>query len=534
MKKLFTLIAMTLFAVGMNAQGDSKKLVKMEGYNLYESVYENGANVSHLLDEPTLSGSDRFFYDSKNQNCMEISNTGYYRYNYNADGTVASREQWNVLNGVFYKSNEMVYEYDADKNITKTTSTNYDSTGQATYTSSSLFEDYENGHYKVMKNTNAEGGVTYEVHYELTFNEAKQITSSVQLTGDNFANKGMGTFYTYEDGKLVSEKQAYYMATAGEGHEWDNVIGTTNYAYNTDGSIKTRTVVSDSRYGHSEIEWRYTYSELNAELTPTNVKCDATVGGNKVKVTWDAVVGATGYVVIYDNVIAEVDKNEFTTPVLADGEHHVSVLAVVNGEKNMSDIVKVSVKDEGNVPMQNFKVLGAQKVEVESNGYVSYYYDLNMSWDVPEGASPITNYKVYVDNGGTYYPSVSYTQGLTEVQDSYNTVNSWVTNNGFLWTTFEETTYDSDTYQTISLGKGPDCKIWICAIYATGESQKSNVVEVNVYNLANDTESVESMKTSDSNVSAQVFNLAGLRVAKTNGRQIVIVKQGDMVKKVIK
>lgn len=524
-----------------------KKLVEMAGYSLYSNNYqqlEDGTwgYVSEKLAEPTLYDFNRYYYNSKNEQAIETTSWAHYRYTYNADGTVATRTQWASTGGVFAVSNVLSYEYDADKNMVKSTSTYYNAAGEVTSTSGSMYEDFVNGTARVMKNFGADGAVTYETHYELTFNDNKQLVSSIQLTGAEFDQKNLGTFYTYEGGKLVKEVIAYYTQGAEEGHDWDNVQSTTNYTYNADGTINTRTVITDSRGMHSEVEWRYIYSDIDgATYTPQGVTADGTIGNNEVYVKWDAVSGATGYVVMYDNNIAETDKAEFITPTLTDGEHQLAVLAIVNGEKkNISDFVKASVKDTGNVPMENFKVLAAEKVDIESYGYVSSYYNLTLSWDVPAGASAISDYTVYVDkqNGDTWFPSTKYTSAMPqeEMKDSYNDVNSWVTNRqNFYWSTFEDTYYDEDTWQTVSLGTGPTCKIWITATYATGESQKSNIVEVNVYSLANggDGTGVAAPKAANE-APVELFNLAGQRVGKAGGRQVVIVRQGGEVKKVLK
>ena len=227
--------------------------------------------------------------------------------------------------------------------------------------------------------------------------------------------------------------------------------------------------------------------------------------------------------------------------MLNDGEHQVAVLAYVGGEqKNITDFAKVSVKDEGNLPLQNFQVTAAEKVDVESYGYVNQYYNLTLSWTVPEGASKITDYKVYVDKGESWNPSTTYTMAMPEAekQDSYNDVNTWVTNRqNFYWTTFENTYYDEDTWQTVSLGNGPDVKMWITAIYASGESQKSNVVELNVYNLANggsgETD-VKAVKAATADAPVEIFNVAGQQIKKANGRQLILIRQGNEVKKVLK
>lgn len=527
MKKFLLLFAVAMGATSLSAQ----YLVEQKGYNTLDAS-------GNRLDEPVYETSNCYYYDSNNKMSVETNAYGHYRYTYNENGSIATKETWST-SGVFYKSQVATYKYDDQGNNTEIAIESLNQAGEVTSTSGQLFEDYENGYYKVMKNTNAAGETTYEVHYDLTFNENKQLLYRIQLnknysTGE-YDSKGLGEFYTYENNYLTEMMQAYYNAALGEGNEWSTLQGKTTYTYE-DGMTKTITEWTSSRYGVTEKEWRCVYSALDASLTPANVKAEA-LKGNLVKVTWDAVAGATAYIVMYDNNVAEVETTEYTTPMLLDGEHQVAVLAVVNGEKkNLSDFTVVSVKDEGNLPMQNFQVLGAEKASYDNGGYVSYYYELNMSWNVPANASDITEYKVYVDFGSTYNASTGYTYGLTAEERTgvYNSVNTWETRNGFWWTNFENTEYDPDTYETVSLGSGPDCKVWICAVYASGESAPSNVVEVNIYNLAHKGESVD-MIDADGNAEIEMYNLAGQRIYTTDAiPQIYIIKQDGMVKKVIK
>ena len=522
----------------------NKKLVDMTGYSLYRNDYVQKEDGTWgydpvKLDEPTLYDYNRYYYNGANQNSVETTSSAHYRYNYNADGTVASRESWTSAGGSFHKSLVNEYEYDAAKNCIKMTSTSYDNQGAATPTGGSLYEDYENGYYKVMKNFSADGTITYETHNVLTFNDANQLVSSIQMTGAEFDQPGQGTFYTYENGVLVKQVTAYYTPGAAESEQWSNVTSTINYTYNSDGTINTKTEVSDLRGMHSEVEWRHTYATLDPALIPQNLSADGSIGGNEVYLKWDAVPDATGYVVMYDNNTAEVEgKTEFITPMLIDGLHYFAVQAVVGGEKkNLSDFVTASVKDEGNLPMENFRVLAAEKVEVESYGYISYYYNLTLEWDVPAGASPISDYKVYVDKGDTWYPSTNYTTAMPEAEkkENYNDVNHWVTDRqNFYWTTFEDTQYNEDTYETESLGKGPDCKLWICAIYATGESQPSNVVELNVYNLANGEDGIVNVESANENAPVEMYNISGQRIDNPVRGQVYVVKKGNSVKKMLK
>ena len=544
MKKFFLYFALTAFTAftTTNAQAQDRKLVNMTGYNWYSNTWGQLPDGSWgytpvKLDEPTLYDNYYYYYNSQNQLAIETTYT-QLRYIYNDNGTKASKETWNFSNGIFCCTMAEIYEYDEEGNIILATTNYYNADGEITNSNPVEYSGYINGYYTIMKTP------YYENHFEYVFNDDNQPTQVIQLSGDDFSNIDQGAFYTYENGVLVKEVVATYSANAEEGHEWDNITSTTEYTYNADGTINTRYVTTDANGSHNEIEWRYTYSTLDSSFVPQNVTADGTIGNNEVYVSWDAVPGAEKYIVMCDNTIAEVEgKTDYIVPTLKDGEHQIAVLAVVGGErKNISDFVKVSVKDEGNLPMENFKVNGASLIEEATDWGVNKYYALDLSWDIPEGASTITDYKVYIDNGQSWLTTSLYTTGLPadERQDKYNDISEWNTGTRIWWTNFENTTQDPETWETISLQSGPDCKIWICAVYVTGESQPSNVVEVNVYNLANGIEEnptgIDNSTPLDnnSNQAIEFFNLNGQQVSNSHGQNVVIMRQGNQVRKIIK
>lgn len=544
MKKFFLYFALTAFTAftTTNAQAQDRKLVNMTGYNWYSNTWGQLPDGSWgytpvKLDEPTLYDNYYYYYNSQNQLAIETTYT-QLRYIYNDNGTKASKETWNFSNGIFCCTMAEIYEYDEEGNIILATTNYYNADGEITNSNPVEYSGYINGYYTIMKTP------YYENHFEYVFNDDNQPTQVIQLSGDDFSNIDQGVFYTYENGVLVKEVVATYSANAEEGHEWDNITSTTEYTYNADGTINTRYVTTDANGSHNEIEWRYTYSTLDSSFVPQNVTADGTIGNNEVYVSWDAVPGAEKYIVMCDNTIAEVEgKTDYIVPTLKDGEHQIAVLAVVGGErKNISDFVKVSVKDEGNLPMENFKVNGASLIEEATDWGVNKYYALDLSWDIPEGASTITDYKVYIDNGQSWLTTSLYTTGMPadERQDAYNDISEWNTGTRIWWTNFENTTQDPETWETISLQSGPDCKIWICAVYVTGESQPSNVVEVNVYNLANGIEEnptgIDNSTPLDnnSNQAIEFFNLNGQQVSNSHGQNVVIMRQGNQVRKIIK
>ena len=510
-KTLLSLGAIALSMVGTNTFADEKSLVDKTEYSLYTYDWQTQTYIK--LDEPTIYDYNYYYYNAKGELVMEQTSFCQYRYTYNTEGKVTKRTQWNN-NGTqgFKATNTISYEYDENGNLVKETAV------QPTYTQTTVYTDYENGVYKVKQSLDAEGNVTSETHYNLTFDDAKNLTEKIVLYKDYTSGEYAPSekyVYSYSNNKLA--KETYYSAS---GAEWSEV-NASEYTYDTDGDLAEKKYTAGSGNMYQERITKYTYSKMNASYTPQNVKAEA-IGNNRIYVSWDAVEGATGYKVMYDNTLADATATEFITPTLFDGEHDVTVMAIIDGErKNMSDFVSATVTDPGRKPVEDFQITSAIK---QANNWGGYDYILDFSWTKPETESIISGYKIYIDNGTngenpTWLPTASIND--PEVT-SYQTQ-------------FGQNIFQVQGGEEVNWGyleEGYECKIWITAIYATGESEKSNIVTMNVYTT--DIKSVEI----DMNSPMEIFSITG---TKLNGdlnslpsKAVYIIKQGKNVKKIAK
>lgn len=81
MKKTLLLFAAVMAATSLSAQ----YLVEQKGYNTLDA---NG----NKIEEPVYETSTCYYYDGNNKMTIETSAYGYYRYTYNENGTVATKE----------------------------------------------------------------------------------------------------------------------------------------------------------------------------------------------------------------------------------------------------------------------------------------------------------------------------------------------------------------------------------------------------------------------------------------------------------
>ena len=441
MKKLF----LSIVAVAtLTANAQVKRQVSTEQFII--TTDESGAEVKSSVGMGAVN-----YYDAAGRLYMDQNAYSRNVYEYNADGTVAKRTGyvWETATGWTESSfNTYTYEYDAAGNVTKQVS------ASGNYTQ---YSGYQHGEYSKMENVDAEGNVYYTVNFDLKFDAAGRIVQRDQLmTGSEGVSYAfMRTVYTYNaDGTLATENQNYLNedGTAMESN-WYKIV----YTYNADGSLASYRQQSNSRHGEVTYEYVLMYATYDAAYVVGNVKAEAGAN-NTVKVSWDAVDGATAYNVVFDQQVIPVEGTEYTTESLLDGSHDFYVQAIVGGEgRNISAAAAAAVKDTGKLPARNFTILSVEEGE---NEWGSVAYNVTVQFTLPETASTITGYKVYYgegnwDNAALTDPTIEGSKVTGTVQLGQYAVSD----------------YDYDTYEYIPRSEVPLC---VVISYATGDAERSN------------------------------------------------------------
>lgn len=474
MKKI--LLPLCIFAFGLTNANAEKQLVKVTNFGI--TLDENGAEAGR-----TDNGSTTYYYNSKNQKVLETDAYGSsrYIYTYTAEGELDKKYSYSWSNG-WNASGYAKNVYDAEGNLLSVD--NYKLDG--TFSSSNKYSGYENGCYAKMENINGNGEAYYTATFSYTFNEQKQPLTMISYTGE-FVSENQKTTYTYNaKGLLETESVQYSDGNGG----WMDPHSTNTYYYNEDGSINHVWQFSNGRWGAFVTDVVYTYADVDGKYAPVITSAEAGEA-NTVKLAWNAVEGATGYKVIFDQTVADVNETNFTTPTLLDGAHDFYVAAVVNGEvKNISEAATCNVKDEGKKPATNFAV---GNVTVGEDAYGSTAYFIETSWTLPTDASPITGIKVYYGESSWDYSSV---EDITATSATIQ-LGEWVVR-----------VYDYELYEYTD---GKDLPFSVVISYATGDSERSNIVVSNPHNIAT---SIKSVIANGANENANVYNLSGVCVRK--------------------
>ena len=491
--KRFTFWAVAVVAVMLagTAKAQESKLLKVENYTFSKWNPETMSN--ELTDTPQPYGNDvNYYYDADGQLSMEYEiyptgTSGTLKiYAYNEQGQVSSIER--LSGGGQPQVTE--YFYDDQGRLVKEQQNNNG------FYSGYVYDEFdEHGNYTVRKMLSSDGISTgTEHHFAYTYDADGQLIEAVTLIQNwddpTAFTPSQRTLYTYADGLLATETLEENM---GEGYRpnW-----TKTYAYNDDGTVKE--IKLQYAYGGFPSYWGYTYGALDVAKKVTGVELQSQPG-NTIHVAWQPVDGADG---VSQNT---VDKNF------------------------------VEVKDQGNVAMENLTI---DKVELDVTvydwGYTAFNYNVYFSWKVPEGASPISSYTLYCDNGSSWVQQAMITQFNNPGVDFNKMTTAKVS---FTRSTFQNNHTD-ENWQTIYDEGGPDCKFWLTATYESGESPQSNVVELNPYSVAVKSDAYLEYETttgissiSNNGAPAEVYTLQGVRTAHANG--LAIERRGGQARKVV-
>lgn len=505
MKKfLLTAIAALLGAVNADAQ---KVLVKEISYTYI--VWNRDKGEYEESEEPAKYDDDvDYFYGTDMRQISKLKASAQSFFQYNADNTVAREEVYIQSQQAGPKLFRYInYKYDDKKNVIDVLDVTNDINIKGV-----KYEEYDDqGYYTVRKTySDLEGRtINTEVHFKNTYNENKQLTTREELKQDVFDKTKYKSSkkqeYTYDE-KGDSVQVVYYEYTSGKYNE----VSTIKYEYDNEHNI-VRRVTTNTETGRS-VYFDYTYAALDAaKAVKTNVIMAMPGTINQVYVQWTAVEGAEGYTVLYDNVMAETTKTDYLTPSLLNGQHTIAVCAIVNGvNQPIAELKKIDVMDETIKPCTNFRILSMELEQTSDNPLLN----VSFAWDAPDTENPVNKYIVYIDhNDPTWIPKQDITANEGEELPTEKTLS------------FSQASFQDKDKDDNPLPSGPDCKIWITAVYSTGESAPSEVLTLNIYNeiqklIGTGVDSVESETEEGEN--ATVYSLGGIKLQNTKAARLVI------------
>ncbi|MBQ0049565.1 MAG: hypothetical protein KBT12_04945 [Bacteroidales bacterium] len=469
MKHLYTALIFATTFTATPAAAQQEQLLKVEAVETNLKLTEDNQTTHY------------YYYNEQNQLFWEQDGTVRRCYSYDAEGRVSEVIQyaWITASGNYTKTQRECYTYDADGNLSekvidKTINNPYGAVWTYTYA------DYVKGmptYCDEYKN-----GVLYYMYKLLPVFDAKGLL--VKCT-DLYANPDD---YTNPTHSTVS---------------YEKVSSETTKKYDDKGLLIGEEVDKTKTFD-------YSYAGMKASYTPQNLM--AQTSNDQVTITWDAVAGAEKYIVSYDQQRVEVGECQFTTAV-GMGEREFTVQAVIDGvERNAATPVSTMVFDLGNLPVTQLSVGKVsetfEKTESTAMGGVRQFYLIPLSWTMPEGHSAVQKFIVY-------YDSRTYGEGCSVgVQDANATSYTLKID------PYEVADYDENGNPC----KGYDTNIAVSVLYSSGESEKSNTVTINPFNLIHAATGIRCAKVTATTAPAAAFTPAGLP-AKTKGQGIVI-KQG--------
>ena len=459
-----SLYVVTFYETGISANSDTVTCVPYDGTIGAQSPVSSEAvrtvkTYSYALGETRPESSDSetsYFYNSDNQLVMELTPSNMKVYHYNSAGLKDSliAYYWNSDQKSWTLSSKNSYEYDAQDQLIRENS--YGSTGEiASYF---LYENYVNGLYQDRKTMSPDGmSIYYWSHLDYSF-EGDDLATEIQsrIASTESANDTIilgKVDYSYTDAVKTSAVFSAYM----DSEYYADTLGTwsESYVYDGSGQLTVKSVTSVSRYGKYVQDFDYLYETYNSAYAPSGVVAALKTGNdvlpNIVEISWNAASSSdvTGYQVMCDTIVSDIiTGTSYTVPSSAmNGKHIYAVLPVVSGTlRNISEMVSLTVNDEGVLPAENLKITAVSAKNEEDGSY-----DVTLTWDAPETTSAILNYRVYYSSYD--YIETSETEAVVNIPSYYA----------------ESTNGEGDTY-------GAEISLYVVTFYETGISANSDTV----------------------------------------------------------
>ena len=448
--------------------------------------------ISSAATSESAESYDHYLYNPEGQLMWVQSSTSNTRdvYTYDAQGLLTQKTtlSWLSSDNAYHELNRETYQYDGAGQLSRTDQlTNIGSAYERHYVFTGY--TYQDGKAMGWHMEDVRGDKSYRYDYKVLLTRDGQgriLTEDIEEYDYDYPEDGFcayeGHTYTYrENGDIDTE-----------------VYNKYNYSYDKVRKSETRT---------------YTYSDLDAAFAPRGLKAEAS--GKTIQLSWHAVEGATGYVVTYDMERKEVSGTTFTATDIAVGEHEFTVQAIVNGEeKNAAVPVIGTISDPGMLAAENLQA-GTPRISVEEtdNGPRTFYI-IPLQWSVPAGHSEIRDTRIYYTSaisGTVYQPVGSPTATSYELKiDEYDV----------------RRTNEAGDYTC-----GADMEFYVTLIYGSGESEASNILKINPYNVANGLDTPDAITVVGENGNAgedkDAYTLTGIRAGKA--QRGIIIRNGKKI-----
>lgn len=390
-----------------------------------------------------------YFYNDKAQLVWELFGLNIRIYSYNDAGQNTSMTQyaWVYAENTYKATKEEVYTYDAEGNLTEKS---VDNTLANPYGAKMSYKyyDYVNGvatYYDEYKNGNL-----YYMYKQLPeFDSSNRLVKCLVMYADpdKYPNPTHETVdYSSRDREITK-------------------------SYDEDGNL-----ISEN---DGKVTYNYTYTDLKAEYAPANFKSQ--VVGNRTELSWDAVPGAEKYILTYEQKVEEV-MGTSKSVVVGDGERWFAVQAVIDGEVRNAAFTSSTMTDPGKLPVTDLAVGEMTRTEeaIESaNADTRVFYNIPLTWTLPEGHSEIVKINVYYDSK-TFGKDV-VVPVAEKIQKGKDDEEIVILPNATSYTLkidpYEVTEWDEDGKPV----KGIETPVSVRIVYVSGESERSNIVYVNPF-----------------------------------------------------
>ena len=446
-----------------------------------------------VITETTVVGQDayvtHYFYNAEgNPFLLLTDNLSQQFLIYNQAGQITSQEYTDFTNA--NSSRTYLYTYNSLGQVqSEEEFAGQRSLGTTTYT----YDEQGN----ILTLTNSRAGMP--INRRNTYNDEGQLIKQETLHPMNPSVAMAATEYEYEGTLLIQETD----------YEQEVLTTVTTYTYDAMALCQAKTVTDPE--GNLISTTTYAYADIDISFAPINVSALPNPD-NTITLTWEGNANA----LIVDGKYYTLNGQTYTTPVLTDGQY--TLYLAYDGNAVATD--PVDVIDNSKAPVTNVRLCGDIYATAET--ILNYYgepkevtaYNIPIAWDLPDNQKPIS-YRIYYNS--TYYVDVPDGTLRTYTVPAINMK-----------------TYNPSTYSEVLV----PLQIRVIAIYATGKMEPDNLITFTL----EETEEIIKLQPADAintpanlnpQSSTQYYDLSGRPINRHAQKGIILMRQGDTVRKVL-